>query len=127
MSLARLLLSGTLIAGGLILGAFTLLGYLDPNWPRQGMRAAAMQPSEPPVADPLKSRNRFVAGRTEAPRPPRPVAKTSEKPSRTEEAKRVKAHAKSAAKKAAKKKLAEKAKPPPQQASVQWPWNLFSN
>ena len=37
MSLVRLFLSGVLIAGGLILGAFTLHGYLDPDWAQRRM------------------------------------------------------------------------------------------
>ena len=42
MSLARLFVSGLLVAGGLILGAFTLHGYLDPQWAqRQALAASA--------------------------------------------------------------------------------------
>ena len=127
MSLARLFLSGVLIAGGLILGAFTLHGYLDPDWAQRRMMAAGAgaKPSEPPAIDTFTGRNRFVARQGE---PASPSAKTAAKsaPPST-----VQADAKTPAKPAAKKKLAEKTEKPvqpkPQQASVQWPWNLFSN
>ena len=32
MAIARLLIAGVMVAGGLVLGAFAALGYLDPNW-----------------------------------------------------------------------------------------------
>ncbi len=137
MSLARLFLSGVLIAGGLILGAFTLHGYLDPDWAQRRMMAAGAgpKPSEPPAIDPLTGRSRFVAGQGNQPSPSaNPGSKTAAKsPSPSSP---IQADAKTPAKPAAKKKVAEKtdkaeksdkAKRPQQAASVGWPWNLFSN
>ena len=130
MSLAKLFLSGLLIAGGLILGAFTLHGYFDPQWAQRQVQAAAAreQPPATKASDTFQGRSRFVASRAEQSNPgaksqaviahaatgPNPVVKAAD--------------AKTATKPPpAKKKVAEKPKPPPQQASAQWPWNLFSN
>ena len=109
MSLARLFVSGLLVAGGLILGAFTLHGYLDPQWAqRQALAASAGErPKEPRAAEPASASTRPSAA-TASPA----IVKASD--------------TRPVAKAPAKKKLAEKPKKPPQQASV-WPWNLFSN
>jgi hypothetical protein len=123
MSLARLFVSGLLIAGGLILGAFTLHGYLDPQWAqRQALAAGAGErPREPRAINTFEGRSRFVSSRAEPANPStRPLAATTTNTI-------VKASdARPAAKAPMKKKVAEKPKQPPQQASV-WPWNLFSN
>ena len=127
MSLARLFLSGLLVAGGLILGAFALHGYFDPNWAQRQMQAATGRPAESPVISTFKGRDRFVAGRAE---PSRPTAHPIVKASVTTADARP--DAKPPVKVAARKKTADKEKEKekakrPQQASVQWPWNLFSN
>jgi hypothetical protein len=127
MSLARLFLSGVLVASGLILGAFTLHGYLDPDWAQRRMTVAGARASEPPAVDAFSNRSQFVARQGEGTSPlVAPPAKTATKsPS-------AKADSKAPAKPVVKKKVAEKpakqenAKPP-QQASVGFPWNLFSN
>ena len=136
MSLAKLFLSGLLIAGGIILGAFTLHGYFDPQWAqRQALAAGAReqpretQPRETKASNTFQGRSRFVATRAEQPttgtRPQAVIANAAATgPNPVVRA----ADAKTALKPApAKKKVAEKSKPPPQQASAQWPWNLFSS
>jgi len=123
MSLARLFVSGLLVAGGLILGAFTLHGYFDPQWAqRQALAAGAGErPREPRAINTFQGRSRFVSSRAEPANPNvRPLAATTTNTI-------VKASdVRPAAKAPVKKKVAEKSKPPPQQASV-WPWNLFAN
>ena len=123
MPLARLFLSGLLVAGGLILGAFTLHGYFDPQWAqRQALAAGAgARPKEPRAANTFQGRSRFVASRAE------PASASTRPSAATASPAIVKASdTRPVAKAPAKKKLAEKPKKPPQQASV-WPWNLFSN
>ncbi len=133
MATVRLLLAGFLIASGLILGAFTLHGYLDPSWPQNRMQAANAQPvvANPAVPEPAKNRNQFVARQAEPQGPPpSPTVKTSAKPAPPPEAR---TEAKAPSKPAVKKKVAEKpekAEKPaarPQQASAGFPWNLFGN
>ena len=125
MSLARLFVSGLLVAGGLILGAFTLHGYLDPQWAqRQALAAGAGErPKEPRAINTFQGRSRFVSSRAEPASPSiRPLAApTTPAVVKASDTRPV------AKAPVAKKKVAEKSKqPPPQQASV-WPWNLFSN
>jgi hypothetical protein len=48
MSVARLLLSGLLVASGLILGAFTLHAILAPEWEVQATAAVRSQRAEVP-------------------------------------------------------------------------------
>lgn len=123
MSLARLFVSGLLVAGGLILGAFTLHGYFDPQWAqRQALAASAGErPKESRAINTFQGRSRFVASRAEPASPStRPSAAT------TSPAIVKASDTRPVAKAPAKKKVAEKPKTPPQQASV-WPWNLFSN
>jgi len=128
MSLAKLFLSGLLIAGGLILGTFTLHGYFDPHWAQRQAQAAGVRerPREAKAINTFQGRSRFVSSRAEQPnahaRPQGVVSATSPNPV-------LKAADTRTAVKLppVKKKVAEKPKKPPQQASVQWPWNLFSN
>jgi hypothetical protein len=130
MSLAKLFLSGLLIAGGLILGAFTLHGYFDPQWAqRQAQVAGARErPREPKAINTFQGRSRFVASRAEqaSPATTKPSAATTTTAVGAPNAFVKAADTKTVAKPQVKKKVAEKPKPPPQQASV-WPWNLFSN
>ena len=130
MSLAKLFLSGLLIAGGLILGAFTLHGYFDPQWTQRQVLAAGAreQPREAKASNTFQGRSRFVATRAEQPSAgTKPQAVIAHAATGTNPMVKA-ADAKTATKPPpAKKKLAEKHKPPPQQASAQWPWNLFSN
>jgi hypothetical protein len=124
MSLARLFVSGLLVAGGLILGAFTLHGYLDPQWAqRQALAAGAGEgPKERRAINTFQGRSRFVSSRAEpaSPSTKPSAATTSPAIAKASDTRPV------AKAPVAKKKVAEKPKPPPQQASV-FPWNLFSN
>jgi hypothetical protein len=132
MSLLKLFLSGLLIAGGLILGAFTLHGYFDPQWAQKQQMQAAVPREPQPAAQSINSiqtRNRFVSSRGEQANAgdrqpaPTPVA-VSPTPGTTAKPADSKLVAKPPPQ---KKKMAEKPKTaPPQQASV-WPWNLFNN
>jgi hypothetical protein len=130
MSLGKLFLSGLLIAGGLILAAFTLHGYFDPQWAQRQAQAAGARerPKEPKAINTFQGRSRFVASRPEQPspgaRPPAATPAVAANPNAFVKA----ADTKPAVKSPVKKKVAEKPKPQPQpqQASV-WPWNLFSN
>lgn len=139
MSLAKLFLSGLLIAGGLMLGAFTLHGYFDPQWAqRQAQVQSAVaggRRTAPKAINTFEGRSRFVSSRGASANPAarpgatsavsavRPLAATNG-PAAVVKA----ADTKAAVKGPVKKKVAEKPKKPPQpqQASV-WPWNLFSN
>jgi hypothetical protein len=124
MSSARLCLAGLLVASGLVLGAFTLHGYFDPQWETKQTQAAGPRaPAAAKQALPaLQGRNRFIAREEKQPASPVRVT-TAASPSPTKVA------APPAAKPAPpRKKTAEKAKPPAeQQASFLWPWNLFNN
>jgi hypothetical protein len=139
MSEVRLLLSGVLVTGGLVLVTFTLHGYLDPNW-TQSQLAASAASGKPAVAQPrpeqFPSRSRFVATDAAAGLQPNMV-KASSRPTSTPPAVQrpdSKSTAnKPASKPADRKKIAAKRKtqptPPAQQASLQfpWNWNLFGN
>jgi hypothetical protein len=124
MSLGKLFLSGLLIAGGLILAAFTLHGYFDPQWAQRQAQAAGARerPKELKAINTFQGRSRFVASRPEQPSPGARPPAVAANPNAFVKA----ADTKSAVKSPVKKKVAEKPKPQPQQASV-WPWNLFSN
>lgn len=127
MSLLKLFLSGLLVAGGLILGAFTLHGYLDPQWAqRQALAAGAQeQPKRDAKAiNTFQGRSRFVSRQNEQPAPAvkLPPAATHAVARPVERSADIKA-----AKAPAKKKVAEKPKKPPQQQASIWPWNLFGN
>lgn len=138
MSSAKLLLSGSLVACGLILGAFTLHGYFDPQWQQLQARAAKGArelPQETKSIGTFQGRAGLATTATAAPEDRPGVVKASAKP----EAKPADAKA-AAAKAAARRKLAEKRRaekeaerrakakpPPPQQATFQWPWNWPGN
>jgi hypothetical protein len=123
MSLPRLFLSGILVASGLVLGVFTLHGYLAPDWLSRQTQSATVRPSAPVVINAFQGRSRFVSSRVRQAEAGYPIVKV-----RTHAAPAADSRpdAKPAAKNVPRKKLAEKAKRP-QQASVQWPWNLFNN
>lgn len=136
MSLAKLFFSGLLIAGGLMLGAFTLHGYFDPQWGQRQAQAQSAAVGErrnaPKAINTFQGRSRFVGSRGESANPAARPAVSAVRPlaATTGPANIVKAaDTKAAVKGPVKKKVAEKPKPPPQppqQASV-WPWNLFSS
>jgi hypothetical protein len=139
MSSLRLLLSGSLVASGLILGAFTLQGAFDPQW-RQKQVQAAGRPETPngPKVNAFQTRTQFAGGGRDgqdaAPKAVKAGARPEAKPADTmtaeEKAARAAARRKLAEKRRAEraeKERAAKAKPQPQQATLQWPWNWFSN
>ena len=133
MSAARIFVSGVLVAGGLILGAFALTGYLDPQWTQNQLAATARQePAGEPKSVSVFRRTRFVSEAVAEQRPPDPpLVRTSTKAS--PKASEVHpATGRPASKPPSKKRVAERAKDPPpktQQAAAQfqWPWKLFGN
>ena len=133
MSAGKILASGLLVAGGLVLGIFTAAGYLDPQWTQNQLAATARrEPAGEPKSLSVFRRTRFVSEAVAEQRPPdHPIVTTSTKASpRTPEARP--ATVRPASKPAPKKKVAERAKDPPpksQQAAAQfqWPWKLFGN
>jgi hypothetical protein len=149
MSVAKLLLSGLLVASGLILGAFTLHGYFDPQWlERQAAAAGQRLPaSEAKWVTSVQDRGRVmsvVAKGTEGAKPAKPAPKAETKADTKPEAKppsQANADAEKARRRLAAKKLAEKRKAGEaqkaekaaenakgsRQATFQWPWNWFSN
>jgi hypothetical protein len=133
VSLARMFLSGLLVAGGIILGAFTLHGYLDPDWQQKQAQAAKAreQTSDSKSSNTFQPRERFVVGRNEpaTPEPKPPVAKPAPKPDPAATADAKPAPKPVVPKKKAADKPADKtAQPQPQQAAFQWPWQkLFGN
>jgi hypothetical protein len=141
MSSLRLLLSGSLVASGLILGAFTLQGAFDPQWRQKRVQAAA-RPKAPdgPKVNAFQTRTQFAGGgrggQDAAPKVVKAGARPEAKPADTmtaeEKAARAAARRKLAEKRRAEKVEKERAakakqQPQPQQATLQWPWNWFSN
>ena len=124
MSVARLLISGLLVASGLVLAAFTLYGAFDGGQ----VQASGGLPLKPWSTNTFGARGRLVAASVapgseggKAP-PPQTGSQPDAKPPSA---------AASDAKAAKKKKRAEKrsseqaqkSKQPPQQAAFQWPWS----
>ena len=144
MSVAKLFLSGILVASGLILGAFTLHGYFDPQWQLRQMQAAETRGR---VSGAWTTSTHVAAGRTaqkEAASAQPKAEKTGLKPDAgapNPEAAEAKAAAANARKRLAEKKLAEKKAAEKQQAeearkaeqatqkqaTFQWPWSWFAN
>jgi hypothetical protein len=147
MSSVRLLLSGSLVAGGLILGAFTLHGAFDPYAAQKRQTADRGLHGGPKGINAFQTKTRLVTGETVAQdgarQPPlvKASAKSSAKPaealSAEERAARAAARRKLAEKKRAEKAQKEKAEreklakakqqPQPQQATLQWPWSWFGS
>lgn len=134
MSSVTLLLSGSLVASGLILGAFTLHGAFDP--PRTQARAAAQ--GDPKGGNAFQTTTRAAVG--EASQAARAGARSDAKPADAADAQVAAAKA-AANRQLAEKRRAEKAErekaekaakarqEAAQQATLQWPWNwnLFGN
>jgi hypothetical protein len=151
MSVAKLLLAGLLVASGLILGAFTLHGYFDPQWlERQAAAAGQRLPAgEARWVTSVQDRGRVmsvVAKGAEGAQPAKTAPKADTKADAKPDAKppgRADADAEKARRRLAAKKLAEKRKAEEaqkaekaekaekakasQQATFQWPWNWLSN
>ena len=124
MSSARLCLAGLLVAAGLILGAFTLQGYFDPQWEAKQSRTADTRAGAAQTAPVLRGRNRFVAREERSPSSPVRIT-TATPPAPAAPTKVAAPPAKSVT---PRKKVTDKTKQEPsQQASFLWPWNPFSN
>ena len=131
MSSLRLLLSGSLVASGLTLGAFTLHGAFDPQ--RSQKQAGRSEPEgEPKGVNAFQTRTHFAGSEKDAQDASPRAAKAGAKPADTmtaeEKAARAAARRKLAEKKRAERAEKEKAakakqEPPPQQATLTWPWN----
>ena len=133
MSVTRLLLSGLLVASGLILGAFTLHGAFAPPSPlfmqATGPRGpvgqawvtttrAAGGSAEVQKADMLRLQSASLRQDAKPPGTAAADAKTA-----AEKARRRQAAKKRAEKRLMEAQKLEKAKQQPQQATFQWPWN----
>jgi hypothetical protein len=122
-------LAGFLVAGGIILAAFTLHGYLDPDWQRKQVDAAKARDveaarareraAEAVSASAFQPKERLAVGRAE-PEPKPPAVKPPAKPDPAADAKPAPKPA-APKKKAADNKPADRPPPPqPQQASFSW-------
>ena len=135
MSSARLCLAGLLVAGGLILGAFTLHGYFDPQWVQKQAQAASLGERSSGMAKAVnvfrqQRRNRFISAQDGEPRRGiKRQAAASKVPAPAKAAVKV-GDARETAKKRPVRKAVEKPKPQPepQQAAFKWPlFDLFKN
>jgi len=117
MSVAKLLLSGFLVASGLILGAFTLHARFAPRWEVQAY-AAARPYGKPQSVDVFQQPDRIAASVVPDKWTPR-LIKSDPKPLPVADAEAAKAK-----KKLADKKLAEK-RQTPEKAKQEYP-TLFS-
>jgi hypothetical protein len=127
MSSATMLLSGSLVASGLILGAFTLHGAFEP--PRTHARATAQ--GDPKGVNAFQTTTRAAGG--EASQTAKAVVRHDAKPAEVPDAQVVAAARAAAAKrrlaekrraeKAEKDKAAKAKQEAAQQATLQWPWN----
>jgi hypothetical protein len=106
MSVAKLLLSGLLVASGLILGAFTLHGHFAPQWEVQATAPAARNKALSP-ADPIHEKSRGVPGGI-APDSWAPQLVKAEAPDPAAADAEAKARKRLAEKKLAEKRLAQK-------------------
>jgi hypothetical protein len=137
MSSLRLLLSGSLVASGLVLGAFTLHGAFDPQGPQKQAAGRSEPAREPKGVSAFQTRTHFTGSEKgaedTAPRAARAGARPEAKPADTMTAEEKAARAAAARRKLAEKRRAERAEqekaakakqePPPQQATLAWPWN----
>lgn len=96
MSVAKLLLSGVLVASGIILGAFTLHAAFAPAWDVQAFAAVRREARPQPAAEVFQERDRIIAADVPDNWAPRLIKTPDPKPPVTTDADK------------AKKKLAEK-------------------
>jgi hypothetical protein len=123
MSSAKLLLSGSLVASGLILGSFTLYGAFDQSYPtRQGQTAGRQPQGGPKGVGAFQTRTRFEPGTR-----PADAASVEARAARAAARRKLAEKRKAEKEKAEKEKLAkaEEQKPEAQQATLQWPWEWF--
>jgi hypothetical protein len=132
MSVTRLLISGLLVASGLILAAFTLHGAFDAGQ----VQASGGPPLKPWATNTVGAGGGRVAAGKEAPEGIKAQsAQTGAKPdvkfSDAKSSNAATADAKAAKRKRRMEKQAaeqaQRTKPPPQQAALQWPWSWFGN
>jgi flagellar biosynthesis GTPase FlhF len=145
MSVAKLFLSGILVASGLVLGAFTLHGYFDPRWHLRQTEAAETRAR---VSGAWTTSTHVAAGHavarevaTAQPRAEktgfRPDAAAPNPEAAEAKAAEVKARKRLAEKKLAEQKVAEKRQAEEarkaekaaaeQRTTFKWPWNWFAN
>jgi hypothetical protein len=138
-----MLLSGILVACGLVLGAFTLHGYFDPHWLQNQLVAASTRErsARPETINAFHGRSRFVRSRGKAARRaegegrPQKVLVTHGNGKAGVKAARTTTGAvttKAPAKARPKRKAAAEQRTAPKQAALQWPvlqwpWKLFGN
>jgi hypothetical protein len=115
MSVAKLLLSGLLVASGLILGAFTLHAWFAPEWQVQALPA----PRTPQPIDALAGHDRVPAGVVPNNWAPR-LIKSDPKPPAVSDVEAVKAKKRLADKKLAEKR--QKADQPKQEEQTVFSW-----
>jgi hypothetical protein len=142
MSSLRLLLSGSLVASGLILGAFTLHGAFDPDLRQKQLKSAHSEARDGPKVNAFQTRTHFASGakggQDATPKVVKPTARPETKAAGTmtaeDKAARAAERRKLAEKRRAEREEKERAakakqQPQPQQATLQWPWNWnwFSN
>jgi len=146
MSSLKLLISGSLVASGLILGAFTLHGAFDPGAVQKrsqtGRQEAQSEPkgvaafrtrtsAESAAQDAASKAALEKAGaKQEARSPAKSADAQSDEAKARAEARRKRAEQKRAEKaekeKAEREKLAKaKQETPPKQATTQWPWDYW--
>ncbi len=145
MSSVRLLLSGSLVASGLILGAFTLHDVFNPSSTQKRSQTAGRQEQQsgPKGVNAFQTKTRFESGaqdgRSKAPlvkastrHDAKPADKSADALSDEAKAARAEARRKRGEKRRAEKDKTEREKlakakqePPPQQATLQWPWNYW--
>jgi hypothetical protein len=133
MSVTRLLVSGLLVASGLVLAAFTLHGAFD----ARQVQASSGPTLKPWSTDIFGAGGRRVVTSTDAPEPAPKAMVTEASPKLNAKASMAPSAATADAK-VKKKKRTEKRQTTPveeaqktkqqqsQQASLQWPWSWFS-
>jgi hypothetical protein len=125
MSVAKLLVSGLLVASGLTLGALTLQRQFAPQWEAQAVGLAESDPTPRPAADAPREPSRPAPGVIAPDRwTPRLVRAESEADAEAKARKRQAAEKKAADKRLAQKKTKEEEEP---QTVLPWLWNLISN
>jgi hypothetical protein len=127
MSVAKLLLSGLLVASGLILGAFTLHAWLAPEWEVQAS-AAVGRYGKPQAVDALPEPDRAAAGDVPdnwAPRLTKTDPKPDSKPAAASD-EAAKAKKRPAEKKPAEKQQQKADKAKDEQTLLSWLSGLIS-
>jgi hypothetical protein len=144
MSSLRLLFSGSLVASGLILGAFTLHGAFEPGAAQKAQKQSQTA-GQPKGIAAFRTRTRFESGtehagakapllKTSAKPEAKPASKSADAPADKAKAAKAEARRKRAEKKRAEKEKAEREKLAKagqdaslQQAKQEWPWNWLGN